>query len=74
MQLQVNIPFQQLLDLIKSLPKSQQQLLRVELEKVAENSTTDSLEKLLLSGPIAEKEDLYRISTNRKSLNQWRSK
>jgi hypothetical protein len=74
MQLQVNIPFQQLLDLIKSLPKSQQQLLRVELEKVAENSTTDSLEKLLLSGPIAEKEDLDRISTNRKSLNQWRSK
>lgn len=74
MQLQVNIPFQQLLDLIKSLPKSQQQLLRVELEKVAENSSTASLEELLLSGPIAEKEDLDRIRTNRKSLNQWRSK
>jgi Tfp pilus assembly PilM family ATPase len=74
MQLEINIPFQQLLDLIKSLPKSQQQILRVELEKVAVNSSTTTLEELLLSGPVAQKEDLDRIRTNRKSFNQWRSK
>jgi len=74
MQLEINIPFQQLLDLIKTLPKSQQQILRVELEKVAVNSSTTTLEELLLSGPVAQKEDLDRIRTNRKSFNQWRSK
>ncbi len=74
MQLEINIPFQQLLDLIKSLPKSQQQILRVELEKVAVNSSTTTLEELLLSGPVAQKEDLDRIRANRKSFNQWRSK
>lgn len=74
MQLQVNIPFQQLLDLIKSLPKSQQQLLRIELERAAMKSSTATLEELLLSGPIAGKEDLERIRENRKSINQWRSK
>jgi hypothetical protein len=74
MDLQLNIPFHQLLEMIKSLPKAQQQLLRVELEKSAAVKGKTTLEDLLMAGPVAGDDDLARIRSNRKMLNQWRSK
>ena len=75
MQVQVDIGFEQLLQIVKKLPATQLSKLKAEIEK---DVTTDSpkvdLEKLLLNGPTATKKQLETIAKNRKAINQWRTK
>ncbi len=75
MQVQVNIEFDQLLKIVRTLPSGQLKQLKAEIEKdtQAKKSEVD-LEALLLSGPTATKKQLETIAKNRKAINQWRTK
>jgi len=66
MQVQAEIKFDQLLQLVRSLPKSRLKQLRREIDR-AEKSE-DSLEELLLNGPVATEEQLRVIAENRKGI------
>ena len=75
MQVQVDIPFDQLLRIVKTLPTRELQLLKAEIEKeVVEVKSNFDLENLLLNGPTATKKQLEIIKNNRKAINQWRTK
>lgn len=74
MDVQVKIGFSQLLELVKNLPKSKQQILKGELNKTLDiKSSGSNLEDLLLTGPTATSEEIEIINQNRKSINKWRS-
>jgi hypothetical protein len=75
MQVQVDIEFEQLLKIVKTLPAGQLRLLKAEIERKRKNkkSKTD-LEALLLRGPVATQKQLTVIKNNRKAINQWRTK
>ena len=75
MQVQVDIPFDQLLRIVKTLPARELQLLKAEIEKeVVELKSNFDLENLLLNGRTATKKQLEIIKNNRKAINQWRTK
>jgi hypothetical protein len=75
MRVQVDIPFDQLLRIVKTLPARELQLLKAEIEKeVVEVKSNLDLENLLLNGPTATKKQLEIIKNNRKAINQWRTK
>ena len=75
MEMKVQVPFRQLLTIVKTLTPAQKAKLRAELEEkqVGLKQTDDFLE-ILLNGPVATKKQLDIISSNRKSINQWRTK
>ncbi len=74
MQVQVDIGFDQLLKIVKTLPAGQLKQLKAEIEKEAKSDKPVDLEKLLLNGPTATKKQLDTIGKNRKAINQWRTK
>jgi hypothetical protein len=75
MQVQVDIGFDQLLSIVKALPKGQLKQLKAEIEKEVKDSAVSKtdIESLLLKGPIATKRQLDIIANNRKAINQWRA-
>ncbi len=74
MQVQVDIGFEQLLKIVKTLPSGQLKQLKAEIEKEAKGDRSVDLEDLLLNGPTATKKQLDTIAKNRKDINQWRTK
>jgi hypothetical protein len=75
MQVQVNIEFDQLLKIVKSLPSGKLKQLKAEIENnTADEKHETELEKLLLNGPTATKKQLATIAKNRKAINEWRTK
>ncbi len=75
MQVQVDIGFDQLLQIVKTLPAGQLRQLKEEIEKEVKDKEPEiNLEALLLNGPTATKKQLETITNNRKALNQWRTK
>lgn len=75
MQAQINIEFDQLLKIVRTLPARQLRKLKVEIDKEANDKRTKiDLERLLLDGPTATKKQLMIIENNRKALNQWRTR
>jgi len=75
MQVQIEIGFDQLLRIVKTLPVGQLRKLKEEIEKeVNEEKPQPDLETLLLNGPTATKKQLETIANNRKAINQWRTK
>lgn len=74
MQVQIDIQFEQLLKVVKTLPSGQLRQLKAEIEKKVKNGKLVDLETLLLNGPTATKKQLEAISKNRKAINQWRTK
>jgi hypothetical protein len=75
MKVQVDIEFDQLVKIVKNLPKRQLRQLKAEIEKeVKEDSPKVDLETLLLNGPVATKKQLEVIENNRQAINQWRTK
>ena len=74
MQMQVDIEFDQLLQIVKTLPSGQLKQLKDEIEKEAKSNKSVDLEALLLNGPTATKKQLEAIAQNRKAINQWRTK
>lgn len=75
MQVQVDIEFDQLVILAKSLPISQWVKLKQEVDKDsnAERKPSD-LEAFLLSAPTFTKKQIDDIDKTRKAINQWRTK
>jgi len=73
-QVQVDIGFEQLLKIVKTLPSGQLKQLKAEIEKEAKGDRSVDLEDLLLNGPTATKKQLDTIAKNRKDINQWRTK
>lgn len=74
MQVQVDIEFDQLLKIVKTLPAGKLKLLKAEIErkKTIKKSKID-LETLLLKGPVATRKQLSVIKNNRKAITQWRT-
>ncbi len=73
MQVQLDIEFDQLLKMVKTLPSRQLQRLKAEIEKEAKAEKSGDLETLLLNGPTATKKQLEVIDKNRKAINKWRT-
>ncbi|HXR84097.1 MAG TPA: hypothetical protein VN722_07305 [Hanamia sp.] len=75
MQLHVDIEFDQLVKIVKTLPTGKLRQLKVEIENEAKKAKANiDLRALLLNGPIATKKQLETIENNRKAINQWRTK
>jgi hypothetical protein len=71
---QIDIGFDQLLIIVKTLSMVELRQLKAEIENESGKLEPKSdLEKLLLNGPTATKEQLEVIENNRKSINQWRN-
>jgi hypothetical protein len=74
MQVQVEIGFDQLLQIVKALPTGKLKRLKVEIEKEVEHEKSKmDLESLLMNGPVATEKELEVIAGNRKAINQWRT-
>ena len=72
--MQIDIGFDQLLIIVKTLSMVELRQLKAEIENESGKLEPKSdLEKLLLNGPTATKEQLEVIENNRKSINQWRN-
>lgn len=71
MEVQIDIEFEQLLKIVKTLPSAQFKQLKAEIEKETKDEKSIDLETLLLNGPVATKKQLDTIAKNRKDINQW---
>jgi hypothetical protein len=75
MEMKVQVPFQQLLTIVKTLTPSQKAKLREELnEEETEIKNQDDFIEFLLSGPVYSDKDIQTIEENRKSIAEWRTK
>lgn len=76
MEIKVQVPFQQLLTIVKTLTPAQKAQLRKELdeEKPVSNPQEDDFINFLLNGPVYSDQDIAIIGENRKSIAAWRTK
>lgn len=75
MELKVQVPFQQLLTIVRALTHSQKAKLRAELnEEQAEPKEKDDFIEYLLNGPVYDDKDIKIIEENGKSIATWRTK
>ena len=74
MQADVNIDFEQLVQLAKKLPATKWKKLKKEVEEKKIISSNEDLVSLLLSAPTYSKKQLDEIGKTRKAINQWRTK
>jgi hypothetical protein len=75
MQVQVDIEFDQLVQIAKKLPAKQWIKLKAEVEaKPAINKRREDLKKLLLNGPTFSQKQLETIAETRNAINKWRTK
>jgi len=75
MQAQIEIGFEQLVQLAKRLPETQWTKLKQEVdkEKTSDKEVSD-LEAFLLTAPTFTKKQFDEITKTRKAINQWRTK
>lgn len=73
MQVQSEMTFEQLIDIVRKLPASQMKRLKaiIENQTEAQQPSTD-FAALLRNGPTATKEQMKTIEQNRKMLSKWR--
>jgi hypothetical protein len=75
MEMKVQVPFQQLLTLVKSLTPGQKARLRQELaEEKPTIKDKDAFIEYLLNGPVYSDAEIHGIEENRKSIAAWRTK
>ena len=75
MQAQIDIGFDQLVQIAKKLPTQQWMKLKAAVEAQSNMDTErEEFKKLLLSGPTFSKKQLNTIADTRKAINQWRTK
>jgi hypothetical protein len=74
MQVEVDIAFEQLVQIARKLSDGEWQKLKweVESEKKLKDDKDDLLE-FLLKGPTFTKEQIDTIEENRKAINRWRT-
>ncbi len=76
MQLTVNIPYEQLINILRHLPANQLAKIKSDLKNtliISENEKSD-FQKFLLNGPVMSDNQYIAFKENRKSFNQWRCK
>ncbi|HEY8928315.1 MAG TPA: hypothetical protein VIM55_03930 [Mucilaginibacter sp.] len=76
MQAIVDIKFDELLKIVKSLPENKLSILKAALEKERELSPAKNranFKALLLSGPTFSEERLADIAQTREAINKWRT-
>jgi len=75
MEMKVQVPFQQLLTMVKRLTPAQRARLRQELvDKKPVQKDKDEFIEYLLSGPVYSDKEIKVIEENRKSIAAWRTK
>ena len=75
MEMKIQMPFQQLLTIVKTLTPAQKAKLRAKLnEEQADTKQSDDFIEYLLSGPVYNDKDIQIIEENRKSVATWRTK
>jgi len=75
MQAQVDIGFDQLVQLAKRLPATQWTKLKEEVEtQTPKDKDREEFKTLLLNGPTFSKKQLEAVAETRKRINQWRTK
>lgn len=71
----MQVPFEQILTIVKTLTPTEKALLREELdERGNEQKDKDDFIKLLLNGPVYTEGEIKVIKDNRKSIDKWRTK
>jgi uncharacterized protein YeeX (DUF496 family) len=74
MEMTVQIPFQQLLKLIKGLTPAEKETIRQELaDSEPKLKKNDDFMEFLLNGPVYSDEDIAMMEENRKSIAEWRT-
>jgi hypothetical protein len=76
MEVTLEIPFEQLVKIVKELAPDQKAELKKELVEKEETNPgkRNSLTELLLNGPVFTKKQIQTIKETRKSINEWRTK
>ena len=75
MRVQVDIGFEQLVQLAKQLSPTQWRKLKTEVEKQQQSEKTFSdMEAFLLSAPTFTKKQLDEVARTRKAISKWRTK
>ncbi len=77
MEVKVQIPFQELLTVVKTLTETQKAKLRQELADLPQKTVStqqSDFTKLLLNGPVFTEKQIKTIEENRKSITKWRTK
>ena len=75
MQVQVDIGFEQLIEMVNALPESQLNILREHIKhKVSPVNETESLRDFLLNGPTFSGSQIETINQTRAAINQWRTR
>lgn len=75
MEIKVEIPFEQLLTVVKTLSPAQKTQLKNELnEQMSTIEDKAAFINMLLKGPIYTEEEIQVIEKNRKSIVNWRTK
>jgi hypothetical protein len=73
MQIQVDIGFDDLVKIVKKLPKNQFLRFKKELEgKNLNSAKSQDLESFLLQAPTFSDDQIEIIAQTRKSINEWR--
>jgi hypothetical protein len=73
MQIQVDIGFDDLIRIVKKLPRDQFVKLKKELDKVdPKEEKISDLESFLLKAPTFSQQQLETIASTRKAINEWR--
>ncbi|MFT4204864.1 MAG: hypothetical protein QM610_13245 [Chitinophagaceae bacterium] len=73
MQAQIDIGFDQLVKLVKQLPKNKWTKLKTEVEAKDKIDSQSDMLDLLLNAPTFNKKQLDEIAEARKEINQWRT-
>lgn len=74
MEMNLKIPFQQLLIAVKTLTPAQKAKLKQELtEEESVKEDKSAFIEMLLKGPVYTEEQIQTIEENRKSIAQWRT-
>jgi len=75
MEMKVQVPFHQLLTIVKTLTPIQKAKLRAELnQQKVEKKPQDDFIEYLLKGPVYNDKDIQVIEENRKNIASWRTK
>lgn len=74
MEIKVQIPFEELVAIVKQLSPTQKAKLQKEMGQETQPIGKSRLTDLLLKGPVFTDEQIETIEETRKSINQWRSK
>ena len=76
MEVKLEIPFKQLIKIVRQLSPNEKAKLQKELNAPSNKSSLKdtSLTEFLLNGPVLSKEQIKTIQETRKTINTWRTK